>query len=50
MVYRTNLGPFSQVELIEGDVYDAAMVSRALQSVEAVFNLAASMGNKRSIE
>jgi UDP-glucose 4-epimerase len=48
--YRTNLDPFPQVELIEGDVRDAAIVSRAMQGVEAVFHLAASVGNKRSIE
>jgi UDP-glucose 4-epimerase len=48
--YRTNLEPFPQVEFIEGDIRNAAIVSRAMQSVEVVFHLAASVGNKRSIE
>jgi UDP-glucose 4-epimerase len=48
--YRQNLDPFPQVELIQGDVRDAAAVERAMQGVEVVFHLAASVGNKRSIE
>lgn len=48
--YRENLDAFPQVEFIAGDVRDAATVERAMQSVEVVFHLAASVGNKRSIE
>ncbi len=48
--YRQNLAPFPQVEFIAGDVRDAAAVERAMQNVEVVFHLAASVGNKRSIE
>ncbi len=48
--YRCNLDPFPQVEFVEGDVRDAATVERVMQGVEVVFHLAASVGNKRSIE
>lgn len=48
--YRQNLAPFPQVEFIEGDIRDAAAMERAMQNVEVVFHLAASVGNKRSIE
>ncbi|MBI5034838.1 MAG: SDR family oxidoreductase [Chloroflexi bacterium] len=48
--YRQNLDPFPQVEFLEGDVRDAVIVERAMQGVEVVFHLAASVGNKRSIE
>ncbi|MBI5302891.1 MAG: GDP-mannose 4,6-dehydratase [Chloroflexi bacterium] len=48
--YRGNLDPFPQVEFIEGDVRDAACVTRAMQDKDTVFHLAASVGNKRSIE
>ena len=48
--YRTNLSPFPQVEFIEGDVRDAATVERATRGTEVVFHLAASVGNKRSID
>ncbi len=48
--YRANLAHLPQVELIIGDVRDAVIVNRAMQGVEAVFHLAASVGSKRSIE
>jgi len=48
--YRCNLDPFPSVHFIEGDVRDAEMVSRAVSGVQVVFHLAASVGNKRSIE
>src|SRR5258708_3336339 len=48
--YRRNLDPFPEVRLIEGDVRDADAVGRAARGVEAIFHLAASVGNKRSIE
>lgn len=48
--YRQNLAPFPEVEFIEGDIRDATAVERAMQNVEVVFHLAASVGNKRSIE
>lgn len=48
--YQSNLTPFPQVDFIQGDVRDAAAVERAMHGVEVVFHLAASVGNKRSID
>ena len=48
--YRKNLDPFPEVEFVEGDVRDAALVSRCAQGAEVIFHLAASVGNTRSIE
>lgn len=48
--YRSNLEPFPSVHIIEGDVRDMAAVEQAMHGVEVVFHLAASVGNKRSID
>lgn len=48
--YRSNLDPFSSVRIIEGDVRDKSAVELAMQGAEVVFHLAASVGNKRSID
>jgi UDP-glucose 4-epimerase len=48
--YRRNLDPFPDVRLIEGDVRNKDLVTQAMQDVEVVFHLAASVGNKRSID
>ena len=48
--YRVNLEPFPSVRIIEGDVRDAATVERAVKSSDVIFHLAASVGNKRSID
>lgn len=48
--YRTNLDPFPEVQLVEGDVRDAALINRLAQGMEVIFHLAASVGNARSIE
>jgi UDP-glucose 4-epimerase len=48
--YRSNLEPYSSIKIIEGDVRDKTAVEKAMQGVEVVFHLAASVGNKRSIE
>jgi UDP-glucose 4-epimerase len=47
--YRDNLALIPQVELIEGDVRDAEALARGIAGAEAVFHLAASVGNARSI-
>ncbi len=47
---RKNLDPFPQARLVVGDVCDAAAVADAIAGAEAVFHLAASVGNKLSIE
>ena len=48
--FRSNLDPYPTVEFIEGDVRDHAAVARAVDGAEVVFHLAASVGNKRSID
>jgi len=48
--YRCNLDPFPKVRFVEGDVRDEAAVADAIQGAEVVFHLAASVGNKRSID
>jgi UDP-glucose 4-epimerase len=48
--YRVNLDGLRDVRVIEADVRDADAVSDAMEQVETVFHLAASVGNKRSIE
>jgi len=48
--YRSNLEPFPEVRFIEGDVRDETAVAEAIRGAEVVFHLAASVGNKRSID
>jgi UDP-glucose 4-epimerase len=48
--YRNNLDPFPSVRIIEGDVRDKKAVETAIKDAEVVFHLAASVGNKRSID
>src|SRR4051812_3171537 len=48
--YRTNVAAISGVRFIEGDVRDDAAVEKAVAGCEVVFHLAASVGNKRSID
>jgi UDP-glucose 4-epimerase len=48
--YRTNLDPFPEVHFIEGDIRDESAVAEAVKGTEVVFHLAASVGNKRSID
>lgn len=48
--HRPNLDPFPEVGFVNGDVRDAAVVREAMDGAEAVFHLAASVGNTRSIE
>jgi len=48
--YRSNLDTFPDVRFIEGDIRDEAVVTQAIKGCEVVFHLAASVGNKRSID
>lgn len=48
--YSSNLETFPAVRIIEGDVRDKTMVEIAIRGAEVVFHLAASVGNKRSID
>jgi UDP-glucose 4-epimerase len=48
--YRSNIDTFSSIRLIEGDIRDKIAVTEAITGAEVVFHLAASVGNKRSID
>lgn len=48
--HAKNLLPLPAVTFIEGDVRDATAVEHAMDGAELVFHLAASVGNKRSID
>ena len=48
--YRSNLDPFPTVRIIEGDIRNKSSVESAMEGAEVVFHLAASVGNKRSID
>lgn len=48
--YRANLDPYKETRFIEGDVRDEVVIARAVRGVEVIFHLAASVGNKRSID
>jgi UDP-glucose 4-epimerase len=48
--HRQNLESLPSVRLVEGDVREASCVGRAINGAQVVFHLAASVGNKRSID
>lgn len=48
--HLSNLDEYPELKVIEGDVRNANDVELAMQGVEVVFHLAASVGNKRSID
>ena len=48
--YLGNLPAAPRLRFVEGDVRDLAAVAAATQGADAVFHLAASVGNKRSID
>ena len=48
--YRQNLDALSDAFFAEGDVRDENVVARAVAGVDVIFHLAASVGNKRSID
>lgn len=48
--YRENLAEFSGVKFIEGDVRDAETLDEAMEGVDIIFHLAASVGNVKSLE
>lgn len=48
--YRSNLNPYPKVRFIEGDVRNPKDVDVAMDGADVVFHLAASVGNKRSID
>jgi UDP-glucose 4-epimerase len=48
--YRANLDPFPEVRFVEADVRDPDAVHYAIENASVIFHLAASVGNKRSID
>ncbi|MBU4480573.1 NAD-dependent epimerase/dehydratase family protein [Patescibacteria group bacterium] len=48
--YQENVPTSKNLTVIEGDVCDSKLVASAVKGVDAVFHLAASVGNVRSIE
>ena len=48
--YRCNVDCLPNIRIIEGDIRDRAVVEEATRGTEVVFHLAASVGNKRSID
>lgn len=48
--YKSNLDSFQDIRFIQGDIRDEIAVADAMQGVEVVFHMAASVGNKRSID
>jgi UDP-glucose 4-epimerase len=48
--YRENLSGLSDARFVEGDIRDEQSVADAITGAEVVFHLAASVGNKRSID
>ncbi len=48
--FRSNLEPFPSVRIVEGDVRNRTDIETAICGAEVVFHLAASVGNKRSID
>lgn len=48
--HRSNVDALPDARFVEGDIRDRAAVDDAVQNAEVVFHLAASVGNKRSID
>ncbi len=48
--FASNLQPFPEARFVQGDIRDLDAVVKAMDGAEVVFHLAASVGNKRSIE
>ena len=48
--YRSNLESVPTIRFVEGDIRDPHAVDEAIRGAAVVFHLAASVGNKRSIE
>ena len=48
--YQSNLPASQQLRVVAGDVRDPVAVASAIDGAEVVFHLAASVGNKRSID
>lgn len=48
--YQSNLDALKNMHFIKGDVRDAELLDKIMKGIEVVYHLAASVGNKRSID
>lgn len=48
--YKSNLNPFSGIRFIESDIRNSDLVLKAVEGNDVIFHLAASVGNKKSID
>jgi UDP-glucose 4-epimerase len=48
--YAATLEPYPEAELVRGDIRDESIVDGVMDGKDAVFHLAASVGNKKSID
>src|ERR1700721_2515282 len=48
--YASNLAPFPDVEFVHDDIRNEKAEEAGVKSCEVIFHLAASVGNKRSID
>jgi len=48
--YHHNLQPLPTVTVVRGDIRDAPILAKVMDGIDTVFHLAASVGNKRSID
>jgi UDP-glucose 4-epimerase len=48
--YKQNIPVSENVTFVQGDIRDEPVLSKAVQGVDTIFHLAASVGNRRSLE
>ena len=49
--YQKNINPYLQhLQFIKGDIRDVSLLDQIMQNIEVIYHLAASVGNKRSID
>lgn len=48
--YKKNLPNLSEINFIEGDIRDCSLLEKNMSGIEIIYHLAASVGNKRSID
>lgn len=48
--YRSNLEKITNIQVVEGDIRNGSLVAEAAKGCEIIYHLAASVGNKRSVD
>lgn len=48
--YQENIEEFNDIEFVEGDIRDVDALNKVVAGTDVIFHLAASVGNKRSID